>query len=152
MPGDEVVYERGRPAGVRVELEAKPGVAGEPALDRAERRRGAEAERVDEPDGARLDAQERGQAAPVLAQGQIQRRRLVGPVAVLATGLPRRRLGPLLERREVLAEGADRPLPRERQRRPRREQRVLLLRDPPDILPEAVRPTAEQTDLDGHPR
>jgi hypothetical protein len=108
--------QRGCPRGDGVELEAQTGIPREPVAERPRGRRVAEAEGVDEAHGPRLQFEDVVQRAAGLAQGEIQRRRFVRPVAVLPRGLPHGRRRPLLEGREVLTEALQRPLAGQRQR------------------------------------
>jgi len=146
----ELVHQVGRPAGVRVELEAKLGVTGEPARDRVKRRWVSQPERVDKSHRARLEPEQLGQRALVLAQRQIQRRGLEGPVAIAARRLPRRRLGPLIERGEMRTEGPHRPFARKRERGARAQQRVLVLGERPDVLAEPVGSATAQAEVGRH--
>ena len=133
-----------------VELEAQPRMGVEPAGDRGERRRLAEAERVHEPDGPRLAAHGLVQRHAGLAQREVQRRRLERPVAPAPHRLPLGRLLPLLDAVHVLAERRERPLARHRQHRPHRVQRDGLVAERGDVLAEALLTTALEADQRRH--
>jgi hypothetical protein len=134
----DLVDERRRPTGLRIELEAHPGLAGDPPAQMLERRLLAEAQRVDEAHRPRLQAEHVVQGTAGLAQREVERRGLKRPVAHAQGQLPLRRLRPQLERREVVAEAPDRPLARQRQRGARFVQRAPVLFVDRDVLAEPV--------------
>jgi hypothetical protein len=67
----------------------------------------AEAQRVDEAHRPRLEAEHVVQGTAGLAQREVQRRRLERTVAIAPGRLSLRRLGPQVERREVVAEAGE---------------------------------------------
>ena len=146
----DLVDECGRPGRLRVELEAHARRAGEPPAHVLDRGRLAEAQRVDEAHRPRLEAEHVVQGMARLAQREVQRRRLERPVAKAPRRLPLRRLGPQIERREVIAEAGQRPLARERQRRLRLVQRAAVLDVDRDVLPEPVGAGADQPHVRRH--
>ncbi len=78
------------------------------------------------------------QRAAGLAQREVERRRLERPVAPQAGQVPLRRLRPLLDGGEVVAEALQRPFARERQRGRHLRERVLVVGHDPDVLAEPV--------------
>ena len=104
-----------RPGRDGVELEAQAGVAVEPDAQRRERRRIAQAERVDEADRAGLAAEDLVQRLARLVERQVERGGLERPVAPAARDVPLRRHRPLVELVQALAQRAEGPLAGQRQ-------------------------------------
>jgi len=142
--GRDLGDERRRPGRLRVELEAHARRALEPAAQRLERRLLAETERVDEADGLRLEPEHVVQWAAGLAQREVERGRLERPPAKAPRCVPLRRLGPELERREVLAEACQCPLSVERKRRSGLVQRRAVLAERGDVFTQPVDAGADE--------
>jgi len=90
------------------------------------------------------------QGAAGLAQREVQRRRLERPVAKAPRRLPLGRLGPRIERREVIAEAGERPLARERQRGLGLVQRAAVLDMDRHVLPDPDRAGADEPHVRRH--
>ena len=146
--GGEVLADRERPGGGGVELEVDVRVVGEAAVDRVGRRRVAEAERVDEGERARLALEHLVQRAAGLAQREVERGGLVGPVAPEPREDVLRRRRPLLERREVVGEAPEGPLARERQLGRDVGERIGGVGEHGDVLAEALVARSAQPDQD----
>ena len=86
--GRHLVDQLRRPVRRGVQLEAQVGMALEPAADRVERGRLAQAERVDEAQRARLETDHLVQRAARLVQRQVERGRLERPVAPAPRHVP----------------------------------------------------------------
>ena len=130
---------------VRVELEAQSRIAFEPAQHLRHDVGVAHPERVHVRDGPRLASQHLVQRSARLREREVERRRLVAPVAAAADHVAELGLAarPLLERVEVRAERAERPLAGERQ------VGALRLEEQRDVLAEPLLPgTARRTSRD----
>jgi hypothetical protein len=124
----------------------------EPAADRVEGGRLAEAEGVHEAHRRRFASEHLVQRPAGLVEREVERGRLERPVAPAPHGVPARRHRPLVEPGQVVAQRLERPLARERQHRPDRVERVVLVLERGDVLAEALGATAAQAHQRGHAR
>ena len=134
------------PLARRVELEAQLRVALEQARDRVERRRVLDPQGDDEVDGLRLAPHGLSQRRARLAQGEVERRALVRPAAVVEEGVHPR---PGREERhavEELREAVERVASGEREGRALGLQRLLILAGVGDVLADSFVAAAAQVD------
>jgi hypothetical protein len=123
----DLIDERGRPTRLGVELEAHAGTAGETTAHGLDRGLLAQPERVHEAHRLRPDAKHLVQSAAGLAQREIERRGLERPAAKTDRTGVLRRLRPKAERRQMLTEAGECPVPLKGQGRTRFMQRRAVL-------------------------
>ena len=127
-------------SGVAVELEAQPRVDLEPARDRLEARRVAEPHRDDEADRPRLAPEHvvRASGRPGAARGPAPRSRPPSGGSGGRRACAGRRPGKRSSSPSGAQNDVERPVAGERQRRPARLLRALVLRVVGDVLAEAL--------------